>query len=62
MATQVNDSNFDAVVLQSQLPVLVDFWAPWCGPCRAIGPIIDELANEYEGSRWSRVPAAGHSA
>ena len=47
MATQVNDSNFDAVVLQSQLPVLVDFWAPWCGPCRAIGPIIDELANEY---------------
>ena len=49
MATQVNDSNFDAVVLQSQLPVLVDFWAPWCGPSRAIGPIIDELANEYEG-------------
>ena len=49
LATQVNDSNFDAVVLQSQLPVLVDFWAPWCGPCRAIGPIIDELANEYEG-------------
>ena len=49
VATQVNDSNFDAVVLQSQLPVLVDFWAPWCGPCRAIGPIIDELANEYEG-------------
>ena len=49
MAPQVNDSNFDAVVLQSQLPVLVDFWAPWCGPCRAIGPIIDELANEYEG-------------
>ena len=49
MATQVNDSNFDAVVLQSQLPVLVDFWAPWCGPCRAIGPIIDEIANEYEG-------------
>lgn len=48
MAIQVNDSNFDAVVLQAQLPVLVDFWAPWCGPCRAIGPIIDELATEYE--------------
>ena len=49
MATQVNDANFDAVVLQSQLPVLVDFWAPWCGPCRAIGPIIEELSDEYEG-------------
>ena len=49
MANQVTDSNFDSEVLKSDLPVLVDFWAPWCGPCRAMGPIIDELATEFEG-------------
>ncbi len=49
MAIQVTDGNFDQEVLKSPLPVLVDFWAPWCGPCRAMGPIIDELAGEYEG-------------
>ena len=49
MAIAVNDSNFEEVVLKSAQPVLVDFWAEWCGPCRMVAPIIDELAQEYEG-------------
>ena len=49
MAIQITDANFEEEILKSDLPVLVDFWAPWCGPCRAMGPVIDELANEYNG-------------
>jgi len=45
----VNDNNFEKVVVQSELPVLVDFWAPWCGPCRMVGPIVEELAQDNQG-------------
>lgn len=45
----VTDSEWDTEVLNSDLPVLVDFWAPWCGPCRMVAPIVEELAGEYEG-------------
>ena len=49
MALEITDRTFESVVLKSDKPVLVDFWAAWCGPCRMVGPIIDELSGEYDG-------------
>jgi len=45
----VSDTSFDGDILKSETPVLVDFWAPWCGPCRSVSPIVDELATQYQG-------------
>jgi len=49
MAIEITDANFEEQVLKSDKPVMVDFWAAWCGPCRMVGPIIDEISTEYDG-------------
>lgn len=48
-AIEITDDNFEEVVLNSDKPVLVDFWAAWCGPCRMVGPVVEEIAGEYDG-------------
>jgi len=48
-ALELTDTNFESIVTGTELPILIDFWAPWCGPCKVMGPIVDELAQEYDG-------------
>lgn len=49
MTVELTDANFEEIVVQSDKPVIVDFWAEWCGPCRMVGPIVSEIGSEYEG-------------
>ena len=64
-AQAVTDDTFEEEVLNCKLPVLIDFWAPWCGPCRMIAPLIDEIAKEYQGKlkcvsmKWTRLKIKG---
>ncbi|WP_298513361.1 thioredoxin [uncultured Kordia sp.] len=49
MALEITDANFEEIVMNSDKPVLVDFWAAWCGPCKMLGPVVEQIAGEYEG-------------
>ena len=49
MTLEITDANFDEIVLKSEQPVMVDFWAAWCGPCRMVGPIIEDISKDYDG-------------
>ena len=49
MAVEITDANFEETVMKSDKPVLVDFWAEWCGPCRMVGPVVEEISNDYAG-------------
>ena len=63
MALEFTDTNFDKDVLNSDVPVLVDFWAPWCPPCRALGPTIDQLSDDFEGvAKVGKINVDDHKA